>query len=350
MMRRLVVALVLGLVATTLAACSGGGGTTVTAQFRDAAGLFVGNDVGVLGVRVGEVTRIEPAGRRVDVTLSIDPGVKVPADAGAVIVSRSVATDRYVELTPVYDRGPVLRSGTTIELDRTRNPVEFDDLLASVDELAGAVAGPEGSPSSLSDLVSVVADVLDGNGARIGATIDDLGTALGALDDGGGDVAAVLQDLDALTTTLAANDRTVRTFADRVTEATDLLDDDKVLIGQTFDALAETLREVATFVRRHRAEIGSQIDDISAVSRSLLDHQDQLTALAETFPLLMQNVERAVDDDGRLTMRLRPADLVPGALAAQALCDELPAGLCDGVDLADIGLLQLLDFVKGVSR
>jgi ABC-type transporter Mla subunit MlaD len=54
MLKRLLVVLVL--VVTPLSGCGGSGPTTVTAQFSDAAGLFEGNDVGVLGVRVGSVT------------------------------------------------------------------------------------------------------------------------------------------------------------------------------------------------------------------------------------------------------------------------------------------------------
>ena len=87
----------------------------VTAYFEDSAGLFVGNDVGILGVAVGKITDIEPDGDRVKVTMEIDADRAVPADAGAVVVARSVATDRYVELTPVYDGGPKLADGAEID-------------------------------------------------------------------------------------------------------------------------------------------------------------------------------------------------------------------------------------------
>ena len=100
---------------------------TVTAYFADSAGLFVGNDVGVLGVPIGKVTDIEPDGDRVKVTMEIDADRAVPADAGAVVVARSVATDRYVELTPVYDGGEKLTDGAEIDVERTASPVDFDE-------------------------------------------------------------------------------------------------------------------------------------------------------------------------------------------------------------------------------
>ena len=96
----------LAVLLTTGCGVVGGSDTiTVKAYFADSAGLFVGNDVGVLGVTVGKVTSIKPDGDKVLVTMEVDSDQPVPADAGAVVVARSVATDRYVELTPVYHEG-----------------------------------------------------------------------------------------------------------------------------------------------------------------------------------------------------------------------------------------------------
>ncbi|MEO6472065.1 MAG: MCE family protein [Aeromicrobium sp.] len=349
-MKRLASLLALVVLCAGLSSCGGGNGVTVTAQFRDSAGLFVGNDVGVLGVHVGKVTRIDPQGPLVVVTLHIDPGVKIPAGAGAAIVSRSVATDRYVELTPVYDGGATMKGGTTIALAKTRNPVEFDQLLGSIDELTSSVAGPKRESSAFSDVISVLAATLKGNGSRIGQTVTDLNAALEAVDGGSGDAAAILTNLDTLTTALATNDKTVRAFSDNVTSATKMLNDEHVLLGQTFDALAAMLQKVAAFAHDHRTEIGGQLDNITSISRTLLKHQGELKETIETMPLLLQNVQRAVDSDGRLTFKVRPGDLVPGEVAAQALCNELRAGLCDAVDFKTIPLFGILKLLAGEQK
>ena len=349
MIRRLGAVLVMAIVFGTLTSC-GRSDTQITAEFRDAAGLFVGNDVGVLGVGVGHVTRIDPVGTKVRVTMTVDSDVKIPADAGAVIVSRSVATDRYVELTPVYDHGPTMKSGTDIDMAKTRNPIEFDELLKSVNTLSSAVAGPDGKASAFKDVLSVGADVLQGNGDRIARTVSDLTKALDAVNGGSGDVASVLGNLDTLTKTLADNDKIVRSFSDNVTSATTMLDEDHQLMEKSFNALSAMLVKVADFVRKHRTQIGGQLDNLTSVSRTLLKDQDDLAELLETMPLMMQNVEKSVDSDGRLTFKVRPADLLPGPVAVQALCNELPVDLCSGLDLTNLSLFKILDLLAGVSK
>jgi phospholipid/cholesterol/gamma-HCH transport system substrate-binding protein len=345
------VAILLGLVLLggMLSGCGGGGGTTITAQFRDAAGLFEGNDVGVLGVRVGSVTKVTPTGDHVNVTLHVNPGVKIPANAGAVVVSRSVATDRYVELTPVYDSGPVLRTGTVLPMAKTRTPVEFDDLLSSLQDISSKVAGPKGDAAPLNELLGIGAKTLDGKGAKLGTTLHNLATALTAADDGSGDLTSTFDNLDKLTAALADNDALVRQFSAQVTSATSMLDDEHTSIESTFDALAAMVSAVADFAHRHREQISDQLDSIASLSSAILDHSKDLESLVSTLPLMMQNVQGAIDSDNHLVFRTRPADLLPGKTAAGLICAALPAAACANVDLDKIPLFALLNAIAGVK-
>ncbi|HNI70388.1 MAG TPA: MlaD family protein [Marmoricola sp.] len=134
----------------------------VTAYFADSSGLFVGNDVGVLGVSVGKITKITPQGDQVRVEMEIDADQKVPVDAGAVVVARSVATDRYVELTPVYKSGPTMKSGAVIEEQRTKTPVDFDTVLASLNTLAKGLTGTPGNEQLVGDAVNNLAEAIGG--------------------------------------------------------------------------------------------------------------------------------------------------------------------------------------------
>ena len=85
--------------------------TLMTAYFAEANGLFVGDEIRILGVAVGEVDNIEPQPAGSKVTFSVDKQYSIPADARAAILSPSLVTSRVVQLVPVYSGGPKLSPG-----------------------------------------------------------------------------------------------------------------------------------------------------------------------------------------------------------------------------------------------
>jgi virulence factor Mce-like protein len=340
-------ALLAALLLGVLASC-GSSGLTITAQFKDASGLFVGNQVGILGVPVGEVESITPRGDLVDVVMHIDDGVSVPADAGAVVVSRSVATDRYVELTPVYESGPTMADGARIGVDRTRTPVEFDELMGSLKTISEDLAG-ETDAQPLKRALRGTARALDGNGERISGALDDLATTLESANSSSADFTQTVKNLDRFTDVLAANHRLASTFAEDVADATDLLADERGSLEATFTAMTKLLREVTAFVHEHRDEIGSQLDDLAVVARSLVGKQNNLAELLETMPMMLQNGPQTIDENLHLNFLTRPGDLLPSEVAFAQLCARAPAGFCDPFSGAAQSLFNVLKILAGVK-
>src|SRR5207302_7644460 len=135
---------------------------TITADFAEAPGLYVGNNVSILGVPIGRVTKITPSWNHVAVVMSLEPGIKVPAAALAVLTSPTVVSDRVVQLAPPYTGGPQMESGAAIPVDRTRTPVEVDQILKSADELANAFGPGEANKNgAVADLLHVSAQNLN---------------------------------------------------------------------------------------------------------------------------------------------------------------------------------------------
>ena len=335
------------ILAGLLAGCTGSG-MTVTARFKDAAGLFEGNDVGILGVPVGEVESVRPRGDSVDVVLRIKDGIRIPADAGAVVVSRSVATDRYVELTPVYSSGPAMADGATIGLERTRTPVEFDELLGSLKSISTDLAGEKES-QPLKRALRGTARALDGNGERISGALDDLATTLESANSSSADFTTTVKNLDRFAAVMAANDRLARRFTEDVAAATDLLADERGSLEATFDAITRLLRTLTAFVHEHRAEIGSQLDDLAVVARALVADNDNLAELLETMPLMLQNGPRTIDDELHMNFLTRPGDLLPAEAGFAQLCARLPAGFCSPFSGAAGQFFDLIRLLAGVS-
>ena len=106
--------------------------------------MLAGSDVVVLGVKIGSVRSVQPAGSQVRVRFDYKASQKVPADAHAVILEPTIVADRVLQLAPAYGGGPVLADGGTIPEERTGIPVELDEFNRNVSELAQAL-GPRGA-------------------------------------------------------------------------------------------------------------------------------------------------------------------------------------------------------------
>ncbi len=271
---RLVVVLALLLAGLTGCGPFGKEKTTITVELSNSAGLFVGNDVGVLGVPVGEVTKIEPHGDRVSVSIEVDPDVKIPADAGAVVVSRSMATDRYVELTPVYKSGPVMKSGAEIDQAKTRTPVEWDEVLDAIDVLAEGLNGKGKNSKPLKRLLDKTAASLDGNGKVIRSTITNLVNGTGAFAEHSDAFATTLANLDTLTASIAKNDKLARTFIKNISATTNLVRDERINLQTAVDSLSETISLLAIFVKHHKGDMRSAVSNIEDLSQRILKHKD----------------------------------------------------------------------------
>src|SRR6476661_7718944 len=98
----------------------------VVAYFDNSNGIYVGDDVRILGVPVGSITSIDPEPERVKIAFWYNSRYDVPADAKAAILSPALVTSRAIQLTPAYTGGPVMEDDAVIPRERTVVPVEYD--------------------------------------------------------------------------------------------------------------------------------------------------------------------------------------------------------------------------------
>lgn len=315
----------------------GGGETmTVKAYLADSAGLFVGNDVGILGVTVGEITSIEPQGDRVLVTMEVDGDHAVPADAGAAVVARSVATDRYIELTPVFHEGDEkMQDGATIALEDTQTPVDFDQVLASLNEFATGIGGNKETTKAVQRFIDAGTQALQGRGPLLNQTIHSLADGVDGLASQRENVAATLKSLDVLLTTISTNESTARAFIQQVSRASRLLADERENFRQALRSLDQAVTTVARFAVDNRAEIVENLDGGTELMKTVLTRQDQLAEILRVMPLALQNLRR-IDGD-RLPLRIDPLILDPLGGVLQRICGSLPGDLCEILDGIQLG-------------
>jgi virulence factor Mce-like protein len=280
-----------------------GPGRRITAYFGTAIGVYPGSDVRVLGVKVGSINAIEPLGTRVRVDMTVDRDVDVPAGVRAVVIAPNLVSDRYVQLDPAYGGGPKLPAGAAIDVDRTATPLELDQLYDAVRRFADDL-GPDGlnAQGALSDVISVGAANLGGNGKALNTTIADLGKASQTLADSSGDLYATVTNLNAFSKMLKENESQIRLAENQFAEVTEFLAADGDEIAAALEYLARALREVKLFIADNRAGLKDNVDKLARITGVLVEQRASLAEILDTAPLVVQNALNAYDPKTRSLM------------------------------------------------
>lgn len=279
------------LVAAGISMLTGGGERTLVAHFPRTVSVYEGSDVRVLGVPVGKVDRVTPNGTDVEVTMHYADDVRVPRDAKAVIVAPSVVGDRYVQLTPAYTSGPVLRDGAVLDTSRTAVPLELDDVYGSLDKLVVAL-GPDGAnkDGALSDLLAQTARNFGGQGAQARQTISDFGKLSKTLDDNKDELFSSARQLQGFISTLAANDTTVRDFNSSLSQVSTLLAGERGDLSAALRNLATALGDVRDFVKTNKDVLHSDIAGLNRVAKLLVKRRAELEETLNDAPLALNNL------------------------------------------------------------
>lgn len=294
--------------------------TTFTLQFTDTTGLYVGNDVQTIGVRVGEVTKIKPKGARVDVTVRVEE--PVAADVGAVIMQSSLVTDRFVELTPAWTSGPKIASGAVVPLKRTKAPANVDDIFAAVDDLLVALSDTTKDGKDIGDLLSVTAEQLKGKGEAFASLLEASGGALSTVGDTDEDLTAIVDDADALLSMLAERDETIRSLASSVADSAELFAGQRKDIAASLVTLDELSRKMTDFVEDNEAVLTRTVERTSDVLSTIAEQRESIASAFNTLPLAAENIARAYNPDTRdLRVRLDVRRMAPyGEVARESFC------------------------------
>lgn len=334
----------------SLTACGpfGGGTMTVYAMMPDTAGVFVGNDVGVLGVPVGHITAIEPMGSAVKVTMEVTTDQPIPADAGAAVVPRSVATDRYIELTPVYHDGDKkMADGATIAEGRTRTPVEFDQVLKSISDFSVGISGSAQSREAIKEFVDTGSDVLGGKGPLLNDTINSLSSAVNGVYGSRGDITATLVSLDKLTKTIAQNQGTVREFIKQVTAAAQLLAAERNNFRDSLRGISTSVAVMSDFVHDNKEQIVHSVRTTTDLMKVILVKRKQLEEILRVMPLGLANLNSARRGN-QVAVRADPLVLAPLGGQLTQVCGQISQDLCDQLaGLNPAGITSLLFDVLG---
>jgi phospholipid/cholesterol/gamma-HCH transport system substrate-binding protein len=313
------------------------GRTHIVGYFDNSNGLFVGDQVRILGVPVGRIDRIEPRPQRTEIHFWIDSRYPVPADVNAVILSPSLVTARAIQLTPAYTNGITLQDDSVIPRERTAVPIEWDDFRDQLERITTMLAPTEaGGTSTLGSFINTAADNLRGRGADIRRAVIEMSQAIAMLGDHSGDIFGTVRNLSLLTSALQGSTDVMQLLNQNLATVTGRLAGDDGAVGAAIADLSAVVSEVRTFVADNRETVGVTSDKLAAVSTTLTESLDDIKQTLHLAPTAAQNFVNIYQPaQGTLTGALAvgnfadPITFICGAVqAASRLGSEQAAKLC----------------------
>ena len=266
---------------------------TAVAYFTQTLAIYPGDKVQIMGVQVGQIDKIEPAGDKMRVTFHYESKYKVPENATASILNPSLVASRTIQLSPPYTGGPVLEDGAVLDLDRTQVPVEYDDLRDSISRLLRDLGPtPEQPKGPFGDIIESAADGFAGKGKQFNETLNNLSEALFALNEGRGDFFSVIKSLALFVNALHESDQQFVSLNNNLAQFTNSFTNTDREVANAVQDLNELLTTTRGFIEENGEVLTHDVQNLADVTNALLQPEplDGLETALHAYPNVAANL------------------------------------------------------------
>ena len=266
---------------------------TVVAYFSDTLALYPGDKVQIMGVKVGSIDSIEPAGDKMKVTFNYENKYKVPANATASILNPSLVASRTIQLSPPYTGGPEMQSNAVIPLDRTQVPVEYDELRDSINRILTDLGPTREQPKGpFGDIIESFSYGLEGKGDQINKTLSGLSEAVTTLNEGRGDFFAVIKSLALFVNALYKSDQQFVALNNDLAQFTNSFTNTDQELATALRDLNDLLTTTRRFISENGEVLAHDIDNLADVTNAILQPEplDGLETGLHVYPNLISNL------------------------------------------------------------
>ncbi len=269
-------------------------GYELTVRFESAAGLDRDASVGIAGVEVGRVKDISLDGQKAKVVLVIKPEFKVGKDYVAVLTTKGLLGERYIELIPGSPDAPVIEPGG--EITRTTKYTDIDRLITMLSDVAsdikrvsgsfGDVLGGEEGRRTIRSIVNNIDEftgrlnaVVASNEERFSSTMNSFNSLAYTLQE---EIPKILEDVSSV----AMNLNTI------VTENEEDLREGISNLKAASRKLEETMDTINTMVKEVEPRIKKSLTAISSVANKI-DKGEGTIAKLVNDPETHDNINKA---------------------------------------------------------
>ncbi|MGY1944684.1 MCE family protein [Nocardia asiatica] len=273
------------------------GSYQVRVQMPNVTTLTRNSPVRVHDVTVGTVSKIEVEDWHALVTVTLNPDVRLPANAVAKIGQTSLLGSNHLELAAPADQAPEgeLKAGDVIPLARAGIFPTTEQVLSSLSVVLNG-----GGVAQLETITRELNSALTGREEAIRDLLPQLNELTTNLDRQTADIIAAMSGLDRLGGQLAEQRDVVAAAIEQIHPALTVLADRRANITRALTALGELSDVVRRIVAASGEDLKANLDSLVPALKALSDTGNNLTEalkILATFPFPMKNLDHAIKGD-----------------------------------------------------
>jgi phospholipid/cholesterol/gamma-HCH transport system substrate-binding protein len=248
-------------------------------------------------VVVGSVGKMTLDGWHIDLEVSVEPDVVVPANAVATVGQTSLLGSMHLALDPAPGQAPSgrLKPGATIGLNNSSTYPSTEQTLSS---LAAVVNG--GGLGQIGDIVHNFNLALSGRQDAVRNLIARLDTFIRTLYQQRDNIIATIDELNRFSATLGSQQEVLTRALNKIPPALDVLIKERPSITTALERLGEFSDTVFRLVNDTQVDLVKNLQNLEPSLRALADvgpEIDSALAYLPTFPLNQNIIDRGVRGD-----------------------------------------------------
>lgn len=262
----------------------GPGAFTVQAQLPDVRTIEPNSRVQVGDVTVGTVTKIERQGWHALLTMSIDGGVQLPANATATVGQSGLLGSLHVELAPPTTVAPqgVLHDGSLIPLSSAGTYPSSEQVLSAITLLLNG-----GGIGQVQDITASLSTALAGREQDLRSLIAQLDKFTRYVNDQSADIIATAESLNTLAGQFADQQPVVDKALTTIPDALRVISDERQTLVEALDQLGKFSALVADSTNQTKDSLIEELKSLGPVFESLANAGPALTrslGMFATYP------------------------------------------------------------------
>jgi phospholipid/cholesterol/gamma-HCH transport system substrate-binding protein len=258
----------------------GAGSYTVQVQMPDVQTLKVNSRVRVNDVNVGGVTKIERQGWHALVSVRLDRGVDLPANATATLGQTSLLGSVHIELAPpknIPAKGK-LKEGSLIPLSSAGAYPATEQTLTALSLVLNG-----GGIDQVQHITQALGTAFTGREHDLRSLITQLDHFVGYLDDQKNDIIAAADSLNDLAGQLADQKPVFDKAFTTLPQALTVLKDERENLADALGSLSQFGALLTDSVDKIKTNLTKELKDLGPVLQSLADAGPALTRSLDFF-------------------------------------------------------------------